>query len=76
MRLERQDAKEEGRKKERIHLIRKMSENRFSAEKIAEVFEENLEFVQHVLALSETHPEITDETIYELWTAATANNPR
>jgi hypothetical protein len=76
MRLERQDAKEEGRRKGRmegrINLIRTMASNGYSAENISALFKGDQKLVHDILSLSEAHPDATDEIIYELWAAANA----
>jgi hypothetical protein len=74
MRLERQDAKEEGLMEgEYLTLIRqtrKMIPNGRIAEEIAELLDADLDLIQHILALIKTHPEATNEMIYELLTGA------
>jgi hypothetical protein len=76
MRLERQDAKEEGRmESEYLTLIRqtrKMTANGRTAEEIAKLLDADLDLIQHILALIKTHPDATNEMIYELWSAANA----
>jgi hypothetical protein len=74
MRLERQDAKEEGLMEgEYLTLIRqtrKMIPNGRIAEEIAELLDADLDLIQHILALIKTHPDATNEMIYELLTGA------
>jgi predicted transposase YdaD len=48
-----------------ICLIRNMMAKNFSAEKIAELFEEDLGLVQRIIDLVKAHPDATDEAIYE-----------
>jgi hypothetical protein len=47
-----------------------MTINGRTAEEIAESLDENLELIQHILALIKTHPDATNEMIYELLTGA------
>jgi predicted transposase YdaD len=75
IRLERQDAEEQGWRKGRmegeylmlIRLIRNMTTNGRTAEEIAELLDADLELIQHILALIKTHPDATNEMIYNLW---------
>jgi c-di-GMP-related signal transduction protein len=62
----RQEGRAEGEYLKLICLIRNMMAKNFSAEKIAELFEEDLGLVQRIIDLVKAHPDATDEAIYEL----------
>ena len=59
-----EDGLAEGKRLEQLHVVHNMFQKNIPAEKCADLLNQNTDFVNKVYSLCQTHPDWSDEDIY------------